>query len=245
MSNNGKDLVLTTSWDDGHPLDLRIAEALAKYGLHGTFYVPLENSRPILSSTQIRDLSSAFEIGAHTVRHRILTELGNNEARCEIVESKARIEEMTGKACQTFCFPSGRFTGAHVCMLREAGFSAVRTVELLSLDFPRVRNGIAMIPTTVQAHQHSLGVYIRNGMKRRRVPAFLNLRACYESDWGAMAMALLRRAGSSGGVFHLWGHSWEIEETQQWQALERVLEAMAETGRSACCAPNGKLRTNA
>ena len=94
-----------------------------------------------------------------------------------------------------------------------------------------------MIPTTAQAHQDSLGMYIRNGMKRLRVPVFLNL--------GAMAMALPRRAASSGGVFHFWGQSCEIEETQQWQALERVLEAMAETGRLACCAPNGKLHCNA
>ena len=32
---------ITTSWDDGHPLDLRVAELLAKYGLQGTFYVPM------------------------------------------------------------------------------------------------------------------------------------------------------------------------------------------------------------
>jgi hypothetical protein len=28
---------ITTSWDDGHPLDLRVAELLAKYGLKDTF----------------------------------------------------------------------------------------------------------------------------------------------------------------------------------------------------------------
>ena len=29
---------------------------------------------------------------------------------------------------------------------------------------------------------------------------------------------------ASGGVFHLWGHSWEIDARQDWGRLERVLE---------------------
>jgi hypothetical protein len=32
---------ITTSWDDGHPSDLRVAELLIKHGLRGTFYVPM------------------------------------------------------------------------------------------------------------------------------------------------------------------------------------------------------------
>lgn len=32
---------ITTSWDDGHPLDLRVAELLSEYHLQGTFYVPI------------------------------------------------------------------------------------------------------------------------------------------------------------------------------------------------------------
>jgi hypothetical protein len=30
-----------------------------------------------------------------------------------------------------------------------------------------------------------------------------------------------------GGVFHLWGHSWEIEEKGQWENLEAVLKTMS------------------
>ena len=33
----GRVAYITTSWDDGHPLDFRVAELLAKYGLPGTF----------------------------------------------------------------------------------------------------------------------------------------------------------------------------------------------------------------
>ena len=140
---------ITTSWDDGHPLDLRIAELLMKHGLRGTFYVPLENCRPTLSATQIRALSAEFEIGAHTVNHVILTSLTNDRAREEIGESKRRLEDITGKLCSVFCAPSGRHAPAHLKMLGDGGFSAMRSAELLSLDRPRLHHGLALIPLSL------------------------------------------------------------------------------------------------
>ena len=80
-TSSSKGLAITTSWDDGHPLDLRIAELLTKYDLQGTFYVPLHNSRPTMSPAQIRELAGSFEIGAHTVNHVRLTSLNENDAR--------------------------------------------------------------------------------------------------------------------------------------------------------------------
>ena len=49
-------LRLTTSWDDGHPLDLRLADRLAARGFTGTFYVPRHNreGRPVLSAREVR-----------------------------------------------------------------------------------------------------------------------------------------------------------------------------------------------
>jgi hypothetical protein len=34
-----KNVVVTTSWDDGHKLDLKVSELMQKYNLTGTFYV--------------------------------------------------------------------------------------------------------------------------------------------------------------------------------------------------------------
>jgi peptidoglycan/xylan/chitin deacetylase (PgdA/CDA1 family) len=236
---------ITTSWDDGHPLDLRVAEALAKYGLQGTFYVALENSRPTLSPVQIRELSSQFEIGGHTVHHVVLTSVRDDQAQTEIVESKKRVEQITGKPCTTFCFPKGRFASRHLRLVAEAGFSAVRTVELLSLDRPRVHDGLAVIPTTVQAYPHSTGAYLRNAAKRLSGGALWNLMVCNrKNDWAVTAIALLDRVRRIEGVFHLWGHSWEIEEAGQWQALDRVLAALGEACKYASCVTNADLCRN-
>ena len=120
--------LLTTSWDDGHPLDLRIAELLTKYGLRGTFYVPLYNSRPTMSPAQIRELAGSFEIGAHTITHPILARLDPSAAREEIMGSKRVLEQTLGHPVRWFAYPNGRpeadYTREHVHMVREAGYEA-------------------------------------------------------------------------------------------------------------------------
>src|SRR4051794_21779274 len=49
----GKPVFITTSWDDGHPLDIRIAELLAKYDLPGTFYIPRASQRPTMEESAV------------------------------------------------------------------------------------------------------------------------------------------------------------------------------------------------
>jgi peptidoglycan/xylan/chitin deacetylase (PgdA/CDA1 family) len=233
---------ITTSWDDGHPLDLRLAELLARYGLQGTFYVPLSNSRPTLSAAEIRELSRHFEIGAHTVHHVRLTGLEPAAAKAEISESKWRLEEILGKPCRVFCFPGGRFQGSHIPMLKDAGFRAARTVELLALGGPRMAGGLALIPTSVQAYPHSFFGYFRNAARRGNLGAVRGLSlAAAARDWVALALAMLGSAARTGGVFHLWGHSWEIAELDLWRPLETVFSAMATMREQAAYVTNSEL----
>src|ERR1700761_2379309 len=64
------DKLITTSWDDGHTLDFRIAGLLEKYKLKGTFYIPKFNPQnEVLPEKDILALSSRFEIGGHTLTH--------------------------------------------------------------------------------------------------------------------------------------------------------------------------------
>ena len=237
-----KPFLLTTSWDDGSLHDLRLAELLAKYGLPGTFYVPLSNSRPTLSNAQIRGLSRQFEIGAHTVSHVPLRGLTTSQARQEIADSKKWLEDILGKPCSIFCFPGGGYARIHLQLLREAGFVAARTVELLSLQRPRTGHGIALIPTTLQAYPHRASSYFRNAAKRLSVEGVWNLlRGSRARGWPAFAEILLERAADVGGVFHLWGHSWEIEENGQWRVLDEALAAISEYRKCASLLTNMEL----
>jgi hypothetical protein len=233
---------ITTSWDDGHPLDLRVAELLARHALPGTFYVPMCAEHGTMTVPQIRELSGAFEIGSHTLDHVILTHAAERQAWQQIIGSKSWLEDSTGLPCLMFCPPQGKYSGRHLEMVREAGYLGLRSVELASLDCPRPKAGLMLMPTSVQAYPHDPLAFCRNAIKRA---AFGNLWRYIvygrSSDWPVLAGSLLSRAIEGGGVFHLWGHSWELQQTGGWQRLDEVLGMMSEFARQAFLLTNGQI----
>lgn len=234
--------LITTSWDDGHPLDLRVADLLQRYGLTGTFYVPAETERPTLTASQVRELATAFEVGAHTMRHVDLRRVGDDAAQTEIVESKAWVEEVTGKHCQLFCFPKGHFSRRHVNMVRLAGFQGARTVELTSFSPGRLVDQLWLMPTTVQACGLSSAALARNWTKRRAFGNAWNwMRFGRTIGWLELTRRLVDMVSMNEGVFHLWGHSWEIDEYDDWGRLEEALRLLREQARSIPCVPNSAL----
>lgn len=42
-------------------------------------------------------------------------------------------------------------------------------------------------------------------------------------------------------MFHLWGHSWELQQTSQWQRLEEVMRFMSEFASEAPALTNGEV----
>lgn len=159
---------VTSSWDDGHPCDLRIAGALARLDIPGTFYIPAASQHACMDGRHMRELAQHFEVGAHTLRHLRLDRLSDPEANREIVGSRDYIEQTLGKSCSLFAPPAGRFRAAHLRMAREAGFRALRTTELMSLAPPRRRGGLAVMPTTLQVFRHAGAAYWRNSLRRLR-----------------------------------------------------------------------------
>lgn len=237
---------VTTSWDDGHPLDLKVTELLAKYGVPGTFYVPRRSSKEVLTGIQIRQISQAFELGAHTLNHVDLTTVADEDARREISESTDWLQNLSGKPCPMFCFPRGRYRKRHFPMVAEAGCIAARTVQMMSLDFPQRHGGIRLMPTTVQAFPHSRMDYVKTALKSVSVQGLArSFTLAQVHDWTTVARILLHRVACSGGVFHLWGHSWEIEEHNQWDGLDRVLAAMGEYKKRAQYLTNSEVCAHA
>lgn len=233
---------LTTSWDDGHPLDRRVAELLAKYALRGTFYVPRAAERPTLTAAALRDLGSVAEVGAHTLHHVVLRGAPAPQAWEEIAGSRRWLEDTLGIPCPMFCPPQGKFSPRDLALIRAAGFTGVRTVELLSLDAPRSQAGLRILPTTIQAHPHGPLAYLRNTLKRAALGNLWRFITHGRArDWGRLAEALLQQAARRGGVFHLWGHSWELEETGQWQRLEDVLRLLSQYTATMPALSNGSV----
>jgi peptidoglycan/xylan/chitin deacetylase (PgdA/CDA1 family) len=234
---------LTTSWDDGHPLDFKIADLLWRYGLTGTFYIPRAAPTGAMSPDHMRDLGSAFEIGSHTINHVFLDGASDDQARAEITDSKAWVEDCLSCECPMFCPPGGKFAARDIALIRQAGYSALRSVELLSIDPPRdLGRGLHLLPTTVHAYPQPLRAYAKNAIKRGR-PGNLWWYILYGKSmkWMRLAENLIQHVAEVGGVFHLWGHSWELQETRQWERLETVLRVMGEHTDQAPCVTNGDL----
>lgn len=224
-------MIITTSWDDGHPLDLRLAELLSGYGIRGTFYVPHHDEhRATMSESEVRDLSTGFEIGGHTYSHVVLTGLSPTHRRREIEDGKHYLSDVTGRECRSFAFPSGRYTRAVLDQVVTSGYAFARTVALFRTSIPDVRR--RLMHTTVQVHDHTWATYVRHCLKRGYVSSMVRnhlfLGAATPLDLVRRYLAGIEASGH--GVLHLWGHSWEIDEHDMWKALDQICRTLS--GRS-------------
>jgi peptidoglycan/xylan/chitin deacetylase (PgdA/CDA1 family) len=233
---------ITTSWDDGSPDDLRIAELLDQYGLPGTFYVPKSAQRAVIGDAQVRRLAEVFDVGAHTMHHTVLPSISDKKALEEIAGSKKWIEDVVGRECPLFCFPRGKFRRRHLGMVRRAGFRAARTVEMMSVAGPRSLDDLRLLPTTIQAFPQPGRVYLVNSLKRRRWQNVAHLfRAGWTKDWVSQIEQLLQYVAEEGGVFHLWGHSWEIAKHDLWEELEHAFALMSRYEDQVALVTNAEL----
>jgi peptidoglycan-N-acetylglucosamine deacetylase len=179
----------TCSFDDGDVADFRVAELLLKYNLKGTFYIPqtCHLVSESLSDQHIRQLSNLVEIGGHTMSHQVLTNITYEKCRSEIFNCKTWLENTTGKPVYTFCPPTGRFNKRHISFQKEAGFTSMRTVEMLRYSLRTNKaNEFVILPTTIQIYNHSPLSYLKNSLKRFKLDSGLELFKRYNSDWQVM-----------------------------------------------------------
>jgi hypothetical protein len=228
-------MVITTSWDDGDILDERTADMLDRYGLGGTFYITQTHRPQRLSEASIRRLAARHEIGAHTLSHPNLTRLDRATKTREIAGCKSWLEDVTGRPVTMFCYPLGRFDADTKQAVAEAGFHGARETGQFSLGPQQDRYAMR---TTLQVHpallRHStVGDFARYLMSPGSRGA-LQFGGSMFRGWSCLAnLLLLSAARDPSHVFHLWGHSWEIEEYDMWQECAAFLRLIEELGCEA------------
>lgn len=218
--------IVTTSWDDGDARDVRLAEMLRTRSLPGTFYVPItgHHSSHALGRSELRTISDeGFEIGGHGFSHLILPHCSRKVVIQEVETCKQSLEDILGSEIRMFAYPRGRYSNVAVRSVKQAGYAGARTTEMFSLGlhFDPYR-----MPTTVHVFPHSKAEYIRNMARAVHVGRawrYLTQLRQVES-WIELAKILFDSTLEEGGVFHLWGHSWEIEELALWNDLGEILD---------------------
>jgi peptidoglycan-N-acetylglucosamine deacetylase len=215
----GKQIIVTTSWDDGHKLDLQLAELLMKYGIRGTFYISPKHrefrKEDLLSDEEIIKQGRDFEIGAHTITHPILTKVSEKQAFMEIVESKKYVENLMKTEVECFCYPGGKYNYKIKGMVKEAGFNCARTVKRFCFGYP---SDPLIFGTTLQVYNN-----ISDMPKILKFSKYNFLKFSKNIHWEHRAKRMFDHILEIGGVYHLWGHSWEIEKNNSWCSLENLL----------------------
>ena len=49
-------------------------------------------------------------------------------------------------------------------------------------------------------------------------------------NWDVLARSVYQEVYAQGGVIHLWGHSWEIEQNNDWGRLTALLNELSSLG---------------
>lgn len=116
--------------DAGVPATAFIAPGLLSGDAAHASYVP---SRPIMNWDQAGELAGleGWSIGSHSLTHPQLAALGPEEARGQISESKAILEQRLGRAVTLLAYPYGT---AHTVSTRDQHLAAEAGYEAAFMD---------------------------------------------------------------------------------------------------------------
>ena len=220
------EVIITTSWDDGHPLDLKLAELLKKYNVPATFYIPISYAkRGCMNPQQIRGIAERFDVGGHSYHHIRLTKISPKEAERELNDGKKEMQEITGKEVISLSYPYGNFNNGLIRVARDAGFIGARTVMLLT----RTIRDPFQEGTMVNARNWWFTHYMLHSLASRdtKLFNFVLKKNLFFKSWDRIAIETLNFVAENGGIWHLWGHSWEVDENNDWERLERVFRRVS------------------
>jgi len=222
-------LLLTTSWDDGHPLDEKLADLLNRHGVAATFYVPGRNQEglPVLTASARRNLDEKFEIGSHTLDHLPVDGADATFIEQQVTDGKSVLEDQLGHAVRAFCYPGGRNNELSRRIVREAGFHFARTTADFNL---KPGQNPYLMPVTIQFKPRTplsfAFNYLKWGNWIQRGPIMLS--GVWRKGVHDQVEAMFQAARVRGGILHLWGHSWEIEAFDGWGELDRLLNRLTD-----------------
>ena len=216
-------LFVVTSWDDVTRLDLKLCELLETYKLKGTFFVVNDWIGKEISKDELHHISEGHEIGAHTLHHVNLVHVRREVAKKEISESKRLLEEVIGKPVTSFAYPKGCYNRFHVEMVRDAQYLCARTTKPFCTtlaDNPYELN------VTIWAYPHPLRD-IRGMFRLFKLSPNLVVSPLRVKKWNELGKQIFDVLLESGGVFHVFGHGWQVDEIDGWRKLEDLLAHIA------------------
>lgn len=205
----GRNKAVTLSYDDGVYPDIRLIEIMKKHGLKGTFNINSGSfaeedakGKGRMSKRQVLELypASGNEVAVHFETHAFPTEMPEHLLTLEILRDREKLEEMFGGLIRGAAYPYGACNDKIVDCMRASGMVYSRTtVANESFDLPKewLRWG------STCHHNHPRLFEL--------VDLFLKKDA-------------IRDHHRPAKLFFLWGHSYEFDNDQNWDRIERFAE---------------------
>ena len=208
-------MIFTSSWDDGSSADLKLADILLEYKIKGTFYIPIQWKYRTMVDNDLKKISKKFEIGSHSFSHKNMTKLNSNNLSDELLKSKNALKKITKTKVKCFAYPFGKFNDRVASSVKKSGYIYARTSDEFQTHFPE--------------NPFNSGVSISVTNRPRRALLTYGLILSLKNNWvyykwDSIAKELLMRCIKENGIFHLHGHSWEIEKEHSWDALRKFFD---------------------
>lgn len=127
-----KDGTLLT-FDDGHRSHLEtVIPRLNDHGIKGLFFITvdyMQNREDYLDETQIRSIAEdGHRIGSHGISHDKLTNISPQKARQELLDSRKKLQDLTGQSVHHVAYPHGAYDNEIIEMAKSSGYLAGFTI---------------------------------------------------------------------------------------------------------------------
>ncbi|WP_206438402.1 polysaccharide deacetylase family protein [Paenibacillus whitsoniae] len=194
---NGLTKALTLSFDDGRIHDRRLVDKFNEYGLKGTFHLNsgFLGKEGYISASEIKSLFAGHEVSAHTIDHPFLEQSPAEQVVHEISNDRAALEALVGYPVRGMSYPFGTHSDAVVAMLPTLGIEYARTTESHQ-GFHMPKDFLRWHPTC----HHKMMVELADKFNQ------------------------LEQRHTRMALFYVWGHSYEFENDNNWELIDRFGE---------------------
>ncbi|OGX06305.1 MAG: hypothetical protein A3G87_07525 [Omnitrophica bacterium RIFCSPLOWO2_12_FULL_50_11] len=162
----GREIVIT--FDDGNRSYVEFAlPILSRYGFPSANFLIWDNITQELHGSM--DLEMVRRIahdplvtfGSHTLSHPVLSKVDPEQARQEIVQSRARFEQLLDKKIDFFAYPEGAFDDAAIKFVQEAGYLLAFTTSWKHLAGKNRETLYTLTRTKVTSSDNLLSFWMR------------------------------------------------------------------------------------
>ena len=225
----GKLKAFTVSYDDGIESDIPLAQMLRARGMKGTFnissklYASEDHIYPAGTTHRKLKLSArtaayeGMEVAIHGATHPFLEQLPGALCVQEILEDRIGLEKEFGCIVRGMAYPFGSWSDDVLETLRLCGVSYARTTRATH-SFRLPANWLLLDPT---CHHDD--------------PALFELAEKFVNG------SPLATSSHAPWMFYVWGHTYEFEQKNNWDRMEKLLDLVAGK-EDVWYATNGEIR---